>query len=111
MGVMAEKKAKAKKPAGTKRVKQLEIEGARSPKDTQIRRLAAEYVEHRDARMEVGKKESESKKKLMLAMENKKLKVYNDGEFSVATEVVDNIKVKRLDKDAENQTEMDGDGE
>lgn len=104
---MADKKKSGSN--GAKKTKQIEmVDVARSPKDVQIRRLAKEYIDVRDARMALTPKEVAAKQKLMLAMQSKELKEYNDGEYAVTTEVVDSVKAKKLTEEDAAQTKIGG---
>ena len=78
--------------------KQLEISGTeRAGYDEEIAKKAATYIEARDARMELTKKEVDAKTDLLTAMKERKLESYEDDDFIVnfEAEVTEKLKAKR----------------
>ena len=78
--------------------RQKEIPGTERPGyDEEIAKLAEKYIEARDARMELTKKEVDTKTDLLAAMKERKLEKYEDDDFIVdfESEHIEKIKAKR----------------
>ena len=77
--------------------KQKEFEGPEFERkvDKLIEKLANQYVDARDARMELTDKEVDSKKALLSAMHEKGMTVYHGEDFDINVEPSEKIKVRR----------------
>lgn len=100
--------AKAKRPRG-KRARQGHLPTMEPPSIPEIEAAAAEYVEARDERQSLTKREIEKKAILMHFMKEHGLSVYDYDNLRVTIDATENVKVNVRKADEESNGEDDGD--
>jgi hypothetical protein len=85
------------------RAKQIPIKGMEPVVNKEVEKLADEYVEIRDERMGLTKKEVELKAQLVGMLKGLKLSAYEHGEYHITLESLDKVKVKIGEEEKEEE--------
>ena len=102
------KKAGGKPARGRKpRERQSRLPGMERPSNPTIDRAADEYVEARDERMKLTKRELETGDRLKLLMKEHDLRTYENDDLEISFDVSEKVKVKRRKDEAATDTDAE----